>query len=146
MGKYCFSGKLDIQSIVEAGAMRQGSVEKGKGTPQTHAPSLANARGILRFAALNGLVTWPGRFSHKCALHGINTTDAVGILCTGTLIGGNEFDARNNGWRYRLVGLVEGRKLCVEVLLDCLYDFAESPFVTLITAMWWRGRIKLMKE
>jgi len=120
--------------------------EAGNRSPQTLAPTLACAQRILRYAALNGLVSWTRLFLRKCSLHQINTTDAVAIICAGTVVQDGKYDWANNGWRYRIVGFAEGRKLCVEVLLDCAHDFHESPFVTLTTACWWRGRVRSPKE
>lgn len=125
---------------------RQVTATAARRAPRTLAPSLANARNILRTAVRCGNVSWTNRFVHRCKLHVINTVDVVRVICCGTLVSGNRFDAANNGWRYQLVGQAEGRKLKVEVLLDCQHDFDESPFLVVITACWCRGRVKELRE
>ena len=120
--------------------------ETGKRSPKALAPSVANARNILRKAAFRGNVTFTNRFLDRCRMHVINTVDVVRVLSTGVLVGTSQFDSANDGWRYQVVGLAEGRKLKIEVLLDCQQDWDESPLVTVVSACWWRGRARAQKE
>lgn len=123
--------------------MRQ---EPGTQSPKALAPSLASARNILRKAAQCGEVTFTNQLKQRCRMHVINMVDIVRVLSTGVLVGTSRFDSVNNGWRYQVVGLAEGKKLMIEVLLDCQHDFDDSPMVVIITACWWRGRPRTKKE
>ncbi len=98
--------------------------------------SPANGLEIIRAAFFAGRVHITDHFRQMTALRSFDLLDAENVIREGELRGEPEFCPINTNWKYRIIAVVEDRRLEIVTALDPAEDYGTSPLIILITGYW----------
>lgn len=96
--------------------------------------SAQNAIAVIRAAWNEGRIHSCSHFKERCRERGIDMLDVENLIRNGEVRGEPEYCPINKNWKYRLVGLVDERRLEVVIALDPTSDYTEMPLAVLVTA------------